>query len=307
MKRSLWTAPAFWVALGLLSVSAVALPIALSQFKLHLRKKQITVDLKLPSIPSETPNWERVGVDQQMSKEVIEELGTSNYVSRSYRLIPQRNGSSAAGGSGAGGSSASSADSGQPIVVELHLAYYTGMIDTVPHVPDRCLVGGGWSIARTNSSVPVPLNMDRMSVDVDASRDVGATVHRARMTNGSHIRMPVGIEDLRLNVSQFTYPGSDRTLTAGYFFIANGGVTASAAGVRLLAFDGTSEYAYYLKVQVSSTSTDTPEALAEHAAKLLDEMLPDVMQCVPDWVEVRRGNYPPEAVKALDSAGAASN
>jgi hypothetical protein len=67
---------------------------------------------------------------------------------------------------------------------------------------------------------------------------------------------------------------------------------ASAEGVRLLAFDLTDTYSYYLKVQFTSGAVSSAEELAAHAGEFLSEMLPEIMLRVPDWVEVREGRYP---------------
>ena len=34
------------------------------------------------------------------------------------------------------------------------------------------------------------------------------------------------------------------------------------------------------------------EELAQEASSLLGELLPEIMRCVPDWVEVESGRYP---------------
>jgi hypothetical protein len=36
----------------------------------------------------------------------------------------------------------------------------------------------------------------------------------------------------------------------------------------------------------------TAEELAAEASSLLGELLPEIMRCVPDWVEVEAGRYP---------------
>jgi hypothetical protein len=79
----------------------------------------------------------------------------------------------------------------------------------------------------------------------------------------------------------------------GYFFVANGGHTDSALGVRRLAFRLTDRYAYYLKVQVGSGSVQSAEELAEVSSSLLHELLPEIMRCVPDWSAVEAGTWPP--------------
>jgi len=67
-----------------------------------------------------------------------------------------------------------------------------------------------------------------------------------------------------------------------------------AEGVRTLAFDLRSDYAYYLKVQFTSGAVSSSEELARQAGDLLEDLLPEIMRCVPDWIEVELGRYPPE-------------
>jgi len=64
-----------------------------------------------------------------------------------------------------------------------------------------------------------------------------------------------------------------------------------------MAFDKSAKYAYYMKVQVSSVDVTSEEELASGSAELLNELLPELMRCVPDWLKVERGEYPkaPEA------------
>jgi len=111
------------------------------------------------------------------------------------------------------------------------------------------------------------------------------------------VRLPRDPQDIQLRVSEFAADGipgvpAGTKLFAGFFFIANGGTTPEAESVRLLAFDLKDEYAYYCKVQFSSSSVSSAQELGDQASSLLNDILPDLMRCVPDWVEVQRGNYP---------------
>ena len=64
--------------------------------------------------------------------------------------------------------------------------------------------------------------------------------------------------------------------------------------MRSLAFDLTSDYAYYLKVQATCGTVDSKTEHAAVSASLIGELLPEIMRCVPDWIEVEAGAYPEE-------------
>jgi len=271
---------AFIVALAVLVASSLGMSSAIRSYGLHLRKKPIQApgERTLLALPTETKSWKRVGSDRIEPPEVVKTLGTDNYVSRVYvEKHP--------------------ADASHPIAVEFHAAYYTGMIDTVPHVPDRCFVGGGWSIGSAPVVVPVPLDQGLWRADKSVPESDRGHIFRVRLSNrfgtmpGTYVRLPRDPQDIRMRVVKFIEPGGGETY-AGYFFVANGSTVARAEQVRLLAFDLKDDYAYYLKVQFTSGRVGSAEELAQVAASLLDELFGEIMLCVPDWVEVERGTYP---------------
>lgn len=292
--------PAFVLSVGLLIVSAGGLSAAVSALKLHTRKEAIEVDRKTASVSTETPSWRQIGKDQIMPVEVLEELGTRNYLSRHYVETNPKN-------------------KERPLALELHLAYYTGMVDTVPHVPERCMVGGGMELKAGPMFPLVPLDQSGWNVDDAATSDhrrlLGddqIVIRNIRLgpnsaAPGNRVRLPRGIEELTLRVSEYRDPRSKQKMFAGYFFIANGGLTPNAEGVRLLAFDLKSYYAYYMKVQVSSTQVQSAEELAQAAGSLLGELMGDIMLCVPDWTDVIRGDYPPDNPLNKKNAGGGKN
>lgn len=271
-------APAVLTAFAVLAISAGTLSAAVAALGIYLKKLPIEPPegRVVASITKETPRWVAVGQDVLMSAEIVEELGTKNYLSRHYAQKTDKEG-----------------EIGKR--VELHLAYYTGKIDTVPHVPDRCMVGAGWQLDGNPTDIPVKLDMDRMTpaeAGPMAPADWAGRLYTARI-GGERIIMPLSPQNLQIRVTRFKGPGQSKPLHAGYFFIANGGHVSSPEGVRLLAFQLTDDYAYYLKVQVSSGEVETSEELAQLAGNLLDDLLPEIMRCVPDWVEVQSGRYPP--------------
>jgi len=288
--------PAFVLCLLVLFGSAAALPATMRALKIRVIKLPIEAELKLDAVPAETDGWKQVNVDKPYSAEIEETLGTRNYINRVYL---EKNPAAGA----------------MPRVIELHAAYYTGQVDTVPHVPERCMVGAGMSI--TGGPWRVPLNINRSAwivdesatSDVRAAMDSGATIYTARLgpmsrAPGVRVRMPRRPEDISLLTTRFTDPRAGKSIYAGYFFVANGGIAGSAEAVRQLAFDRRSVYAYYLKVQASSSQVNSQEELGEAASDLLSELLPDLMLCVPDWVAVQRGEYPARSGGGLDKSGA---
>lgn len=277
--------PAFLTAFAIMSLCAVGMKAAIERYNIHLQKKPIYAEdgRLLRAIPTETQNWRRLGTDIIEASEVAEQLGTDNYLTRNY--IPK-----ASEGSGAAAS-----------VVNLHAAYYTGMIDTVPHVPERCLTGAGMALIGGPWTVPVPLTTTGWLLLQDAPPDLSGRVYTVRLSNeystaggGRRVNLPFDLtptQPLTLRISQFSTPGG-QTHYAGYFFVANGGWVSSAEGVRQLSFDLRNDYAYYLKVQVGSSAVNSPEELASLAGSLLDDLLGELMTCVPDWVKVQKGLWP---------------
>ncbi|TVQ32707.1 MAG: exosortase-associated EpsI family protein [Phycisphaeraceae bacterium] len=275
--------PAFLAALAALAAGGVGLGAMIRFADIHLQKLPIepASGLRFHTLPTETQSWRRVGQDQVMSEEVLQTLGTENYVSRVYR---ERN----------------PAPDADRIEFELHCAYYTGTIDTVPHVPERCFVGGGMSMDGGSRIVEVPLEMDRFPIDHYIDQELhGGVIRTGRTTPGVYVHMPRDIETLKMNVTRFR-DRSGRRFYAGYFFLANGGHVATANGVRSLAFKLNDSHAYYAKVQFMSYHASSAEELAQVAADFLNEMFPDIVERTPNWVDVVEGRYP---AKRMASGG----
>lgn len=286
MNRLNFLTPASLVSIAMLGASAIGFRAAIETSGANLRKRPINPPggLGLPSLPAETETWERLGSDPPpLSAEILESLGTRNYISRNF----VKNGT---------------LHTSKPVVVDLHCAYYTGRVDTVPHIPEQCFVGGGMTLTSRATLVPIPLDLTRFPPDPTIKPELFdeaafGVVRRGRSgpesdSPGARARMPFGLDDLKLRVTEYKdVDGS--SVFAGYFFIANGWAVADTLQVRQRAFDLTADYAYYLKVQFTSRLVDSPEELGEVAADLLNEIFPDIMRRAPDWVDVMAGVYPP--------------
>lgn len=295
------TRPGTLAAFGLLAVAALGMEGAVRSLNLKLRKDAIYApdDRLLRDIPSELDGYTRVGPDRIESAEIVEQLGTTNYVSRLYVPREQPGGGERA------------------VVIDFHAAYYTNQIDTVPHVPERCFVGGGMQAADSRV-LRVPVDTTSWYPDPTVPPEfagAAGAIYTTRLSNnpqhtsgspGARVRLPrdltpEGLPDgdrsnpLRMRVSEFIDATTGSRVISGYFFIANGGWVPSANQVRTLSFDLTSRYAYYCKVQFTSSSFPTVEAFAEGIAPLAGELLGEIMLSLPPWVEVQRGEYPEEA------------
>ncbi len=268
--------------------SSIAIGVYIKFADLHMQKIPIYPEnnRQVSAIPTETDNWVRIGSDRISSSEIVETLGTENYLSREYILKESQ-------------------DAKKKVVVELHAAYYTGMIDTVPHVPERCFVGGG--LQQSESSRNMSLDLDTSSWRVDTTvppelAGVAGELYTVRLSNnrdwtdtpGLRVRLPRDVtpeNTIEMRCSEFLI-GEGQRIYAGYFFIANGGTKANANEVRTLAFNLSDDYAYYLKVQVNCVTADSMDEFVEYASSIVSDLLGEIMRCTPDWIEVQQGNYP---------------
>jgi hypothetical protein len=288
--------PPFACALAVVLASSFSMQAAIRHFKWYLHKDPIYPQpiggkqRTLRALPAETSRWMRLGEDHIQPPEEVEVLGTENYLSRNYVE--------------------KSADPESARRLDFHVAYYTGMVDTVPHVPERCLVGAGLSLVGGPWMVPLKLEHEGWRPmphgPGEGENPTGRPVYTTRLSNeystaapGMRVPLPFGVSPdspPMLRVTEYA-DQSGRKLYFGYFFIANGELATSAEQVRLRAFDLHNDYAYYLKLQFGSPAARSPEELAETAGDFLGDMLGELMTCVPNWIEVERGVWPPDNPK----------
>ena len=239
----------------------------------YLKKEPVPLRTELSRIPSRLGFWQADGPDQLLDVAQVESLGTSRYLNRTYVREDGRSGK-----------------------IMLHIAYYTGMIDPVPHVPDRCFTAGGLSIKKLPVNLPLPIDTTAWrevpeKINASTGQPYRSVESRKTFTGEAiEILMPIG--KFRIRTTEFediTRPSL--RIFAGYYFIANGRLTPSPDGVRLLAFDLSDRYAFYCKVQftmIGGRNLDQ-EAFVRIVTGFTDELLPELMRCLPDWSEVEAG------------------
>jgi hypothetical protein len=237
------------------------------QFNLYLTKERVDLRRPLDAVPTEIGRWSRIGQDTSYPDIMLEELGTRSYLDRTYAI----EGDPAKG------------------ALHVHVASYTGTIDAVPHIPERCWAVGGLELTQ---------NSEAAALDIDRTRWRPSTVEGYFVTDVvdpvtadiESVTMPIG--DVVATTIEFQDPKSPKIRqVGGYFFIANGRLESSSYGVRSAAFNLTDRYAYYCKVQVTKKGVVATEdgslvgPFRQEATELLSLLLPEVMRCLPDWPE----------------------
>lgn len=260
------------VACLTLFVCGIGFRYAVHAANAYLEKKPVPLRRALATIPKSLGDWQATSEDGRLTAEMEEALGTHQYLDRAY--VRERKG-------------------GKQTQVVVHVAYYTGLIDAVPHVPDRCMVAGGWVNLGMPSNLDVPLDrtgwgLDTEHVNLGTGEPYPILEFRHHVTGEPiTVRMPIG--EYKIRTTEFRSGDSpDIRIFAGYFLIANGQITPWPERVRSFAFDLKTRYAYYAKVQFSMMAPDDfdRDDFAQESADLLTEFLPQLMWCLPDWAEV---------------------
>lgn len=262
---------AFFIACATLLGGAVAFRAVASTVNAWVLKEAVPPREPFATIPTKLGVWKAVTSDAVLPEAMVEALGTNIYLDRVYAI------------------------DGDPKkgFLQVHLAYYTGLIDRVPHVPERCFEAGGY--LQVGNPEVRPLAVDSASWRRDESsvnRATGLPYPMATMTDPisgrrTDVRMPLG--ETEFTRVEFQEPRSpEKRKLAGYFFIANGRWTPRASDVRALSYSLSERYAYFCKVQFTGqfTGKDTQfDQYEANVADLLKELLPHLMHRLPDWSE----------------------
>jgi hypothetical protein len=184
--------------------------------------------------------------DDQLSASVVAALGTEMYVSRLLKDTRQP-------------------DDSPLHRVSLSVTYYTGGTNLVPHTPDVCMEGAGYT-------------------KKDAGYDT-LTVES------------LGPDDMEVPIRWLIFEKSEVFRRAepkvAYTFHCNGAFTASRTGVRQRTTKLTDRYAYFSKVEVSFSGaggeTPTREQAVQATRDFFEYLLPVLLQeHWPDWEAATR-------------------
>jgi hypothetical protein len=211
--------PGFIAAFLILCGAGAGIKAGIERYSIYLQKKPIypepvgEKERNLRGIPFTTAQWQREGQDHIERSETIEVLGTENYLTRFYveRKVPEGK---------------------RPQVIQFHAAYYTGAIDTVPHVPERCFIGAGMTLTGGPWVIPIPLDTSDWAPATNAPEKYKGRVYTTRLSNeystaggGRRVNLPIDLtptQPLSLRISEYSSKSGDKSY-AGYFFVGNGG------------------------------------------------------------------------------------
>ncbi len=255
------------LATGVLLAAAGGLHAVVNRTQAVLLKKPIPLRQPLVTLPALIGPYEMVH-DERLSAEILEELRTENYIVRTYRDTRL-------------------AENDPKAILRLHVAYYTGTPDTVPHVPERCYVAGGLQ----------PIDKRIVTLDMNNPQwrhdDDGVIFAFSRLAD-AEVRVPR--TDAPATLFTFGMPNDpSQRSSVLYFFAANGKFLPTPDHVRLQGFDLRDEFSYYCKIEVGAPLVADTDVAIAITGTYLAEVLPEILACLPDWSEVLMGRWPPGA------------
>jgi hypothetical protein len=292
--------PRFVCAVLVLGVCAVGLNAATQFMQLHFRK--LPVPLRVASLQDEasgfpaevgsdeapTGRWIQVSRDEPMNAEVEHVLGTREHVMRDYldaRLLPKLDSVTAFEGKRSTSERAAVAaeirhrppqereqflqqvqHAAPQAIIRMQVIYYTGLVDTVAHIPDRCYVADGFE-PTSYETVAGPFGKY-----ADGSpRDADYRFIQFEDVSGQN------------RVSRYV----------GYLFHVNGAYESDPLAVRSRLQRLTEKYGYYAKVELMVTAAPKDPTAKEKASGAIRDFmtsaLPEVERVLPDWAAVNAG------------------
>lgn len=135
-------------------------------------------------------------------------------------------------------------------VINMAVTYYTGLVDTVAHIPDRCYIADGFE--PTEYEIPT-----------------------WTLANGRQLQV-------RFINFQDSNGAARIDRSVAYFFNVNGGYTSDPLGVRRSLQNLFEKYGYYAKVELMTLDPDHQRS-ANTMTAFLSSALAPVETCFPDW------------------------
>ena len=268
------------VALGILVGGLVSLTIASNAFNVVLRKKHTPLQAPLRSLPKTLGQWvmPKGAVDQRLSAEIVQVLGTHHYLLRPYVNTKMP--------AGAPGSE-----------VSVNLNYYPTDFAT-PHVPNVCWAGVG--MKRIHDSL----------ITIDHVPHADGTYSNLEMRFLSFYAPKMSQAGIPLSMNQHR----GRYVNVAYVFQVDGRYVPNPQQVSELFWRTTSKYGYDAKIEVTADGpgglTTRPQA-RKAIASFIRASLPAIERLLPNWKQLNAPKNKPglnrTAEKPAETTGAGQN
>ena len=263
--KSILRQPSFVAVALMLLVAAVSLNGAVEFLQLHFQKRAVDLQAELTTVPSKLGPWVQISKDEPLPVDEGHVLGTDKYVFRFYadsRVVkPARLAQFDGKDYEQRRRMISQLQEEYPgAVVNSAVTYYTGMVDTVAHIPDRCYIADGF----------VPSSYKLVSWS--------AFDNRPGRANGGKDPRLIYFEDQ-------TAARSSIPRSVAYFFHCDGQYESDPIEVRKQLGNIFEPYGYYAKVELMMQMHDN-----DAAGKVMDDFLhyalPEIEKCLPDWKSI---------------------
>ncbi len=257
--------PAFIAAFAVLFVAAMGLNAATQYMRLYFKKEAVPLRRELDLVPPTLGPWVQVSVDKALDPEMQDVLGTTKYIFRDYvdsRLVNAREIADFKNMTEQDAAMAMARiRRDQPAaVLRAAVTYYTGSVDTVAHIPDRCYVADGFE---------------------------PDTYTTPTWNLGPDLNSGKPLEVRFINFEDTSKSRGNQTHNVAYFFSCNGDyVSDPLLGVRVRLQSLTERHGYYAKVELMNEMTDRARA-SDVLRDFTRSALPEFEKCFPDWKAVK--------------------
>jgi len=254
----------FVVVTLILLIAALGLNGTAAKMKLTFRKLPVDPAQPLKTIKSELGPWVQISVDRAMSPDFEHELGATEYVFRDYldtRHLSQKDRDAFLKATPeAREKMREDLKAVDPhALVKFAVTYYTGSVDTVPHIPDRCYAADGFK----------PSTYDIVTWPI---------LPRGKAENrNTQVRLINFVDQIDSRHS--------RPRQVSYFFQVDGQYEQDPLNVRTRLQNLFDRRGYFAKIELVTDLAEPAEA-ASVMSDFLTSAMPDVERVLPDWKKI---------------------
>ena len=246
---------AFLVAVIVMAVVGVGMTFMTTFMKVYFKKEPVPLRAELVSIPDQIGSWTKVSVDEPLPKDIEDALAAKEYVFRDYadvRVVGKEKLDELMKLS----TEARKREVAQLMqryprgILRVAVTYYTGLVDTVAHIPDRCYIADGYE--------PTDYKVESWKLWNDRAVEVRY----------------INFED---TTGLFA---SKQPKNVAYFFQVNGVLESDPLAVRRRLQNLFNRQGYYAKVELMSLSRDREES-ASTMRDFLAGAMPEIQKRLP--------------------------